>query len=491
MATSTVNRYPTVRVRSISARADMAKVVSSKPPLIWLVVAIFMMPILVGVTADYGAAHLETTNDTAINPSMITRLIYQGGSVCIFSAGLLGLWRSRRDPYRTTFNLGSRMTWLWISMMLFWGGQVAIGILADPHEIFRPRLYLGGLTFTALYVARRGTYDEFYSIVQRLQWFNAVATLIALVVAFGRVTSEVGAALPGVSFRLHGFLHANHLAYLIASYWLLPRPKSASWRGRPLRLLLELAVLVVFVLAQGKTMYIMVAAGFVVKWVVHWLSTTTRLPRLAFVSFGALFGLACLMVSPREMAVELFSWTGADTRSLESFTGRTEIWDMMLSDWSRSPISGYGYPEWAEQLSSVKLGKWVAPQAHNVYVQLLWESGLLGLALLGSCSLALLYCAWKSPLQYRGGMVACVFLILVGGWTEITINLFAVPSVAFAVFNIVFVAACWTSGAMAPAAQSAPPRFSTAEPGRSRGAATRGLSEKVADVAVVNRHTAG
>jgi O-antigen ligase len=92
---------------------------------------------------------------------------------------------------------------------------------------------------------------------------------------------------------------------------------------------------------------------------------------------------------------------GESVESLSSFTGRTDLWDAIWHEYYKSPLVGHGYFVTSE---TGALDVWSGPSnrsAHNVGLQVLVSTGLVGLTLF-LCGLAWpLYLAFRSLVARR------------------------------------------------------------------------------------------
>ena len=72
-----------------------------------------------------------------------------------------------------------------------------------------------------------------------------------------------------------------------------------------------------------------------------------------------------------------------------TLTGRTQLWQYVLSRWEESPYLGQGYgalwqvgPETGGLFAQAHVG-WVMNEAHNGYLDVLAQIGIIGLLVLG------------------------------------------------------------------------------------------------------------
>lgn len=122
--------------------------------------------------------------------------------------------------------------------------------------------------------------------------------------------------------------------------------------------------------------------------------------------------------------VEGFLYAGRSQANIESNSGRDVIWETFLGAWHESPLVGWGYSI-AERSFETFGGKGEYLSAHNGYLSMLVNTGILGLALGGW----VLFKAAKKCFMYASSRknisVLCtgLFAALIGGM----INNYAYP----------------------------------------------------------------
>lgn len=126
---------------------------------------------------------------------------------------------------------------------------------------------------------------------------------------------------------------------------------------------------------------------------------------LVAVSLGAIWvvGRLDLILSDLETSY------GVDT----SLTGRTEIWSKVLGEISeRNFFLGYGFDTFRLSAFDYIFGTHYRPNhAHNSYVQALFETGVVGLALIAALVVLQLITAWKSSIRCNAFSYS-LFLVL-------------------------------------------------------------------------------
>lgn len=137
---------------------------------------------------------------------------------------------------------------------------------------------------------------------------------------------------------------------------------------------LVVASLVTIVATDSRTALISAVLG--VGWVVvrHW-----RIP-LVFVGFAAALLIAILSINTNVRSVSKFSRSG-DAEEISSFSGRTILWEFCLTKAAESPWRGYGYG--CERMITVD-NEWSTYNAHNVLLNVLLSTGIVGGAMVGA-----------------------------------------------------------------------------------------------------------
>lgn len=129
-----------------------------------------------------------------------------------------------------------------------------------------------------------------------------------------------------------------------------------------------------------------------------------------------------------------------------SLTGRVKIWGLSLASIALKPILGYGYSAfWPASPEAMRIDvaiNWTVPHAHNAYIELALELGLVGLALYGAAYLVALKRAARYMRMERGNSAKwpLIYLcfILLYSFTE---NYVVAPNT---IFWMLFVAASCT-----------------------------------------------
>lgn len=328
------------------------------------------------------------------------------GGILAFSYFFLRIpFRLNPFPALLLIPFAMSMAWSWDVYMTF-------------RALFEFGACIGFAYVLALYLTRR----QVATVI--LHTFGLVAILSVIwVVAFPDVAihSEVG----DLSQDGHGglwrgvYTHKNILggiAGLALPHYL--GPSRVLVRPRFLWAIYLAATVLCLVKSGAGTGFTMAFVGLVLVYVLA-LDDLFRAIGAAFLVvlavFFALFGDALLA-----LALELI---GKD----QTLTGRTYIWETALDLIAESPILGSGYPSLTNpSVLDRFLSTSGAASAHNSYLQILIESGVVGLTLWGlSAALALFRIAPELVRQRIPPEVGALVTIMIGlfllGFSESTL----------------------------------------------------------------------
>lgn len=308
---------------------------------------------------------------------------------------------------------------VWFSLVMY--NLIAVGLSGVLGNYRNPELkdiyFLIVVTAVALTAGEVG--PLFWRNVRWMLLLPSLGSLLAIAAKPSLVLlNDYTSWVPGLTQRLYGLSdHANSIGIVAAMALCIEL--SNAVRSRPSLLFLLIHGAVLF-LAQSKTAWL--AAMIVlplVRW--HWIKSVVfggdawhaRIYMLLAGVFAGVIGVSVL--------VALSTSTGVD-RALEgagayTLTGRTRLWQATLEEFYRSPILGYGPSLWDVKFR-MERGFLFAGQAHNQFVQILGQAGLLGLfsmlAYLGS----LVWLLFKGRASEFGLALALFLLLLIRCLTE-------------------------------------------------------------------------
>ena len=201
----------------------------------------------------------------------------------------------------------------------------------------------------------------------------AISAIVSIALpSIGRSTLSHPGSWNGV------FSHKNSLGWItilgnVTYGWLfVTEPKRRIRHG-----LVILFFLFIAVMSQSKTGLI----GSLGSIFLYPILSSLRLPGMLrlwivfIIVSGAVFGLCILVV----FWTDILTGIGRDP----TLTGRIPLWGLLLELWLRHSIEGYGYAAFwtmwnpdAQYIWNVIL--WTAPEAHNAYIDMLLQLGLVG-----------------------------------------------------------------------------------------------------------------
>jgi hypothetical protein len=115
-------------------------------------------------------------------------------------------------------------------------------------------------------------------------------------------------------------------------------------------------------------------------------------------------------------AAESVLTRGESAESLQSLTGRTELWEAVWKEYQVSPLIGHGY--FVTSRTGL-LDVWSGPSnrtAHNVFLQVLVSTGLIGLVLFLWAGANVVWSVVRSGWTRAGADGRLAFLVPVGLW---------------------------------------------------------------------------
>lgn len=274
-------------------------------------------------------------------------------------------------PKNVRWGFGAKCTFLYV-------GAVWLSALKTPYPVtvVGYAILLSGasaLSLALVYHARTPAQLEKIESV----WFYTVA---ALVLKDSLTALFLMKPAAGASDRLGmGVTHATELSLFAALlFWISlngskRRPPALAWSWRAY-------LLYVIVAAKSRTsIAAFIAAGFC-SYLVNMRDFRRRWLAASGAAFLVLLFLFALFVG-QGWANDMSSYVkrGQDTKELTSVTGRTFIWRHVLGQVWKSPIIGNGYG-----VSRLTMGKvpemiWEPPHCHNEMLEVMFNTGLLGL----------------------------------------------------------------------------------------------------------------
>jgi O-antigen ligase len=242
-----------------------------------------------------------------------------------------------------------------------------------------------------------------------------VASLVAVVVTpdWAVMGPRTGRAWQGVMFHKNALGRTSALALMV--FWTLSRAEQGS-SGTLWRLLMLMAGVAVLG-CRSTTGLILAVAGPGAWWALRAWNLLPRLLRPAAGSFAFALAIPVVMVLPDLLEAGV----GVLGKDL-TLTGRIPLWLLLIPLALQRPLLGYGYGAfWLGESgpsATVWALTWDAPHAHNGYLDLWLQTGLVG-ALMGVAILASLLVRYakrvaimsKAPMAELG-FLAAVYMFL-------------------------------------------------------------------------------
>lgn len=263
------------------------------------------------------------------------------------------------------------------------------------------------------------------------QFKNILLIYVSLSAIFGVLapswtTSSTDVILiPGLNFRLQGiFSHSNSLGMAALIYLVLDIADDTS---RSLyRKFAWIVSFVVLVATQSKTAWV----GGVTAFSLFFFYRISTLNSTKSKDYAITFIIAGIIVLLLAMGgLFLFSsgvekwFNGLDTqtyKSLTSFTGRTNIWEITIQSWKENPLFGYGPGLWDIEYRLKYAPQYVdiVGMAHNQFIQTLGESGLIGIVGLSIYMITLIKYGMRYFSVTRGMSLALVLVFFTQSMSE-------------------------------------------------------------------------
>jgi O-antigen ligase len=186
-------------------------------------------------------------------------------------------------------------------------------------------------------------------------------------------------------FRLVGTIHPNTLG-LQTAILILAIVCAVPWRRgyRGAAVVLGLLALVSLILTKSRT----ALGGLVVALLAIWLPTAPQLVQATLALFGpfcaTLFVLYGLLAEGSVAGISRLLLMGR-TEEVGTLTGRLPLWEHLAWYIRERPWLGYGYGGFWTPQRTLKISQsqdWVIAHAHNAFLELVLNIGLIGLGLM-------------------------------------------------------------------------------------------------------------
>ena len=265
-------------------------------------------------------------------------------------------------------------------------------------------------------------------------WAREVRIMLLIVFIYGSLAAAVlypdwawnkeyaiESAVSVFSWRLYGTAnHANSLAPLAGFSWILGRFPGCRLKGEFPH---GVATLIVLFFTQSKTIWAIALVLLGVYLLIRIASFGGFRKYLTFFAAGtSVYAFAVYLIKYSSLAGRIKDMQ-YDPGVL-SLTGRLFIWVHAFQMWRQNPWLGKGLDAWSstaalEENTSV-LG-WAVPNANNQLMQILSESGLIGLSVM---AMWLLYCikmVRRAPAELRIPLWWLSAFFILPGFTEVVL----------------------------------------------------------------------
>ena len=165
----------------------------------------------------------------------------------------------------------------------------------------------------------------------------------------------------------------------------------------------------------SRTFYLMCAIGLVFNF--------ARAFNKSNIMFYPIFRIL-IFVSVYYLATTLASSLVKNSQNIQSFSGRTQIWTLVLDYWDESGLMGHGMNTLKAYVATLHWD-FAFEHAHNSILQWLWDFGIFGSILATICHLIAL--TYWAPMSVNGAIsnsrYSIISLSLLVAFTEVTLTL--------------------------------------------------------------------
>lgn len=258
----------------------------------------------------------------------------------------------------------------WIMFLLI----TMISILYSTNKVIAVRLWLVNMTYLSMLiiaVSCVGSFKDLKRWMLMFSWSSLATALIALVYA-----GIHGTLLLRIDYPLtHPSILAHYAVIMltVAAMSLMFLIERGSLLRFPLRLVIALLV-VVLLLTQTRN-----------AWIACWFSFLAfgfMRSRKLIIALCILIPLSLVFLPPvQERIMDAFqNQYQTATQGMNSFAWRRQLWADSFTWILEKPLFGYGHSTFKPYSSTFsKVAELQGSGAHNVYIELLFEAGILGL----------------------------------------------------------------------------------------------------------------
>ena len=356
------------------------------------------------IAVDYTSGDENLTADriSAVNPSStFARLAFAGwGCVCFLLAP------------KTRIRSSAPLFWCLVAIAMFLCASVMWSV--KPSQTIFKLSVLGTLAIGGAGMAMRFRLRELLTII----CYSCIAFILIGVV------SEIrhGYFRPGGNYRFMGTTHPNTEAIFASLLCLVSRMflSKFGWGNFIGVLVFAFGMLVVWYTRSRTTLAGLLLSLLITQTLV--IRGANRILLIAgFLAFATLGLAASTMITQSSTGALGKVATMGREDDVSSLSGRIPLWEELLTSFEKKPILGYGYLAFwdakkVEYLSATF--RWEIPHAHNLYLDVLLDGGIVGLSLI----LLAILCAFVEVTKLYAKHGRIEFAIVFGIFAYAVIN---------------------------------------------------------------------
>lgn len=322
-------------------------------------------------------------------------------------------------------SLGRLAKPIWLALMCYFLAIYLVAGAFGNYRTFSVSNFYAVTVGTAILLLAERSGPRFWTVIRWVLLLVGIASLALMAIKPDLVLQpDYGASvIPGFPKRLFGLSdHANKMSMVAGAALVIELCPMV--RRRP-ALLFLLVQAIVLLLTQSKTMILATAAAvFLVRlsWLHDRLSRKdsfrgTALVLLLLLALGGagVVGLAFALRSRSLLAA-------LNDMGALSFTGRTDIWAITLDEFRKNPLTGFGPALWDLRFRYER-NLLAVGHAHNQFVQVLGQAGIVGFITLMSYLGLMLRQVWRTGLRVNSLGAGLMTLLLIDCVSETPMNL--------------------------------------------------------------------
>jgi O-antigen ligase len=236
--------------------------------------------------------------------------------------------------------------------------------------------------------------------------YAGMTTLVALAGWAALAAGWPGASAAGDVWRFKGIIRHEQTmafcaiaAFLCTLVWVLNRRRVELRPYLPMVGTIMAVALATLIAAKARSFTAFFLLTLFVAWFCH-----LRGPRRYYV-----LGAGLLLGGALWVAVDLlWPMLSRGERQDETLSGRLIVWEATLGEIWKRPLGGFGFATYQDHFSTFWRG-WTPGHAHNMWLHVAFESGLIGAALITGFVAALLRRGWS--FQRQTGLVSHTFVL--------------------------------------------------------------------------------